>query len=326
MLSTSTTRIDAVAVRGPAAPDLRNPACAVAVEAVLRVSSIELSLPQCGFSIGELTLCPGERLALIGRNGAGKSSVIEGLLSLRTQVRARGVLLGHEIADAVSRKDIKRRLGVQLQRTSLPNGMRVSEITSMHRRLFGRSSPSVNEALGIESLRDRRYDWLSKGERQRVDLFMALAHEPELLFLDEPYSGLDAQYALRVTRLIEQMSSTAVLLCCHTREELGLATRVGWIDAGLREQGPPQELSRRLMGDYRLQVCSADGSMDARLEQELGDLVPASRQGRRGPARVYFGGEELREVAARLAMQEGTTIEFGHVELGDLLRHCAQDQ
>ncbi len=197
-----------------------------------------------------LALDAGETLALLGPNGAGKSSL---LLALATLLPSRGELRarGEPIRDALA---YRRHIGVVFQRpllldrSALDNATLGLRLRGVSRTDALRRARSALERLGVGGLADRPATRLSGGEAQRVSIARALALEPELLFLDEPFSGLDAPARDRLITdlgrvLREDAPTLATILVTHDRDEaLALADRVAVVMAGRVRQQDRAEL------------------------------------------------------------------------------------
>src|SRR5215813_2677542 len=162
---------------------------------------------------------PGETVALLGPNGAGKSTAIDTMLRLRTPASGEVRILGGSPAAAVAAGHI----GGMLQTGGLPEGAKVSELAGLFRQLY-RDRRSVGELLRlarIDDLADRRVEQLSGGQAQRVRFALALAGNPELLFLDEPTAALDVEARRHFWRSVETIAAhgTTVLFATHYLDE-----------------------------------------------------------------------------------------------------------
>ena len=197
-----------------------------------------------------LTVRRGECFGLLGPNGAGKTTTIEILEGLLTpdsgDVEVLGLRWGHHEAD------LRHRLGIQLQETQLADKLTVEETLRLFRSFY-RSGRSVEELLQIvelESKRTSRVGKLSGGQKQRLSLACALAGDPDLLFLDEPTTGLDPQSRRQLWGLLEQFRARGrtILMTTHHMEEAEfLCDRVAIVDHGrIIALGTPKELIARL--------------------------------------------------------------------------------
>src|SRR5215467_6731220 len=162
---------------------------------------------------------PGETVALLGPNGAGKSTAIDGMLGLRAPASGEVRILGGSPAAAVAAGHI----GGMLQTGGLPEGAKVSDLAGLFRQLY-RDRRSVGELLrlaGIDDLADRRVEQPSGGQTQRVRFALALAGNPELLFLDEPTAALDVAARRHFWRSVETIAAqgTTVLFATHYLDE-----------------------------------------------------------------------------------------------------------
>ncbi|MCX5868417.1 MAG: ABC transporter ATP-binding protein [Proteobacteria bacterium] len=185
-----------------------------------------------------LEILRGECFGLLGHNGAGKTTaveVFEGLLPPRAgTVEILGERWGRSEADD---RRLRQRLGVALQETHLPENLTVFEIIRLFRSFY-RGGREINELIalmGLEEKKNARVGKLSSGQRQRLALACALVGAPEIIFLDEPTTGLDPHARLTIWQAIEALirDSCTVLLTTHYMEEAArLCQRVGIIDKG----------------------------------------------------------------------------------------------
>ncbi|MGH9468331.1 MAG: ABC transporter ATP-binding protein [Terriglobales bacterium] len=221
------------------------------------------------FSIPEGTI-----FGLLGPNGAGKTSIIEMLEGLRTpdsgHVRVCGL---RPIEDALRVRQI---LGAQLQSTSLPDKIRVREVFDLFASFYAHPA-DVDALLDWVSLRHKStsfYDSLSGGEKQRVALGLALVGDPEVLFLDEPTTGLDAKIRRELHELILRVRSEgkSVLLSTHYIEEAErLCDQVGILSQGqLHAVGAPRSLILEHGAGDRLEVALRDAMEIAEMATHAG--------------------------------------------------------
>ncbi|MFR0353554.1 ABC transporter ATP-binding protein [Streptomyces sediminimaris] len=200
----------------------------------------------CGitFSVGR-----GEIFALLGTNGAGKTSTVELLEGLARPAGGRVRVLGHDPYE--ERGAVRPRTGVMLQEGGFPSELTVAETTRMWAGCVTGARPE-EEALALVGLTGRtgvRVKQLSGGERRRLDLALALLGEPEVLFLDEPTTGLDAEGRRDTWELVRALrdGGTTVLLTTHYLEEAeGLADRLAILHEGrIAVTGTPDEVTAR---------------------------------------------------------------------------------
>ena len=148
------------------------------------------------FEVGE-----GEVFGLLGPNGAGKTTTVEILEGLRPRSQGQVKVLGFD--PEVSKRSLKDRIGVCLQATNLPDKLRVHEALEWFAAFYSRKA-DCNKLLQRLQLWEKRNDFYSKlsgGQKQRVALALALVNEPNLVFLDEPTTGLDPQVRLEIHTL-----------------------------------------------------------------------------------------------------------------------------
>jgi ABC-2 type transport system ATP-binding protein len=181
----------------------------------------------------DLRISPGETVALLGANGAGKSSTVNAALGLFRPSAGRVLLHGRSPAEAVRAGGV----GAMLQHGGLPSESRVGEVLALVRRRYDQPWPLADllATTGIDGLLDRGVDALSGGQRQRVLLALALAGAPPLLLLDEPTSAMDveARQAFWTTmRGLAGRGHTVVFATHHLEEADAVADRVVVIAGG----------------------------------------------------------------------------------------------
>jgi ABC-2 type transport system ATP-binding protein len=201
----------------------------------------------------DLEVEPGTCLGLLGPNGAGKTTTIEMLEGLMAPDGGTIRILGQ--AWTGSGRAIRERIGVQLQETRLPDKLTVIEVLSLFRSFYPRGRPveEVLEVIALSEKRTSRTVTLSGGQRQRLALGCALVGRPEILFLDEPTTGLDPQARRRVWEIVESFKGRGgtVLLTTHYMDEAErLSDRVVIIDHGkVIASGSPAEMIGSLEAD-----------------------------------------------------------------------------
>ncbi len=200
----------------------------------------------------------GEVFGLLGPNGAGKTSTVEILEGLRSRSSGEAKVLGFD--PDRQKRQLKDRIGVCLQATNLPAKIRTQEALDLFASFYTRSvnSEQLLKRLQLWDKRDAFYETLSGGQKQRLALAMSLINDPQLLFLDEPTTGLDPQIRLEIHGLIEEMRSEqrTVLLTTHYIEEAErLCDRVAIMDEGkIVAMGTPKELQQQSKGQSRIQI------------------------------------------------------------------------
>ncbi len=181
----------------------------------------------------DLQVRAGQVLALLGRNGAGKSTAISVLLGLRRADAGQVELLGGDPQQRASRVG----LGVMLQSTSLPPMLQVDELVAQASACYPDPMPlaEVLQRAGLQDLARRRYGQLSGGQQRTVQFAIALCGRPRVLFLDEPTTGLDIQARQVMWQAIRQLvaEGCGVLLTTHYLEEAeALASQVVVLEQG----------------------------------------------------------------------------------------------
>jgi ABC-2 type transport system ATP-binding protein len=178
---------------------------------------------------------PGEVFGLLGPNGAGKTTTVEILEGLRPRSGGQVTVLGFD--PDTQRQQLKDRIGVCLQATNLPEKIRVHEALHVFSSFYSRNvdSDQLLRRLQLEEKRDAFYGTLSGGQKQRLALALALVNDPQLIFLDEPTTGLDPQVRVEIHSLLEELKKErrTILMTTHYIEEAErLCDRVAIIDEG----------------------------------------------------------------------------------------------
>jgi ABC-2 type transport system ATP-binding protein len=212
---------------------------------------------------------PGEVFGLLGPNGAGKTSTVEILEGLRPRSSGEVTVLGFDPERQTNQ--LKDRIGVCLQATNLPDKITVREALNLFAAFYTRTvdGDALLQRLQLWEKKDANYAALSGGQKQRLALAMALINDPQMLFLDEPTTGLDPQVRLEIRDLIEELRAEkrTILMTTHYIEEAErLCDRVAIIDAGkIIAIGTPRELQER---------SAAQSGIEVRMTQPLppGDI------------------------------------------------------
>ncbi len=207
----------------------------------------------------DLSIRKGEIYGFLGPNGAGKSTLVRVLCTLLRPDEGVAYVAGHDVA--LEPQAVRRRIGVALQEAALDESQSGRELLALQGRLYGmdrsrirRRIAEVLELVDIGDAIDRRIATYSGGMKRRLDLAAALVHNPEVLFLDEPTTGLDplSRSAVwnEIRRLNSELGMTIFLTTQYLDEADALADRVGIIDGGrLVAEGTPAALKRSIGKD-----------------------------------------------------------------------------
>ena len=200
----------------------------------------------------------GEVFGLLGPNGAGKTTTVEILEGLRTRTAGEVSVLG--VDPGLDARGLKDRIGVCLQSTRLSDKITVAEALRLFASLYSRQvdGDALLKRLQLWDKRNDHYGKLSGGQKQRLALALALINDPQMLFLDEPSSGLDPQARHEIHQLVQEWRAErrTILLTTHYIEEAErLCDRVAIIDEGrIIAMGTPAEVQARAVGTSRIEI------------------------------------------------------------------------
>jgi ABC-2 type transport system ATP-binding protein len=258
----------------------------------------------------DLDVRPGECFGLLGPNGAGKTTTIEICEGLTAADEGEVVVLGQSWQR--NARALRERLGIQLQETQLAEKLTVAETLTLFRSFYrrGRDMEDVIALVQLGEKRNARVGTLSGGQKQRLALGCALVGDPELIFLDEPTTGLDPQARRQVWELVEQLKATGrtILLTTHYMEEAErLCDRVAIVDHGrVIALDTPRRLVAGLGADqivfFAVAARRLDGSAgDEELTADTVALIGRAA-GATQAARATDGGWELAVAATHEAI------------------------
>jgi ABC-2 type transport system ATP-binding protein len=209
----------------------------------------------------DLDVHAGECFGLLGPNGAGKTTTIEICEGLTARDTGDLEVLG--LRWETDARELRQRLGIQLQETQLSDKLTVIETLELFRSFF-RQGPHPDEVIALVQLEEKRHGRvgaLSGGQKQRLALACALVGAPQLLFLDEPTTGLDPQARRQLWDLIEQFKADGrtILLTTHYMDEAErLCERVAIMDHGkVIARGTPRELIASIGVEHVVEVSTA---------------------------------------------------------------------
>ena len=206
----------------------------------------------------DFEVAPGEVFGLLGPNGAGKTTTVEILEGLRPRTAGEVSVLGFD--PDKQKNSLKDRIGVCLQATNLPDKIRTKEALDLFAAFYSRTvkGEQLLHRLQLWDKRNQFYGTLSGGQKQRLAIALALINDPQLLFLDEPTTGLDPQVRLEIRSLIEELrrEKRTILLTTHYIEEAEkLCDRVAIMDEGrIVAIGSPRELQEKYLGQSTIEV------------------------------------------------------------------------
>jgi ABC-2 type transport system ATP-binding protein len=237
----------------------------------------------------DLDIRRGEIYGFLGPNGAGKSTTVRVLCTLLSPTAGQAVVAGHDVATEPEK--VRLRIGVALQEAALDPKQTGIELLRLQGRLYGLSRTDINERLAelgrlidIGDALGRPIGTYSGGMKRRLDLAAALVHNPDVLFLDEPTTGLDPVSRSRmweeVRRLNRELEVTIFLTTQYLEEADELADRVGIIHGGrLVAEGTPEELKRSVGNDVIVARLDGDAETCRRAVEGLPGVCSVEARG-----------------------------------------------
>ncbi len=212
---------------------------------VLKINDLQVHHDKTAFlQVTDLQVNKGSSVAILGGNGAGKTTLLETILGLQK----------HNIGQVLW-SEPKTNWGVQLQNSAYNKDYRVSDLVNLHSRLYQRTCPKMFIDFAILPLMKKKIGVLSRGEKQRVDLFIAMSHFPKVLVLDEPGTGLDNTYYQVMVNHINQLRTeqhSTIVMASHSPLELSFATDIVWMEKGkIKQSLPKQQFIRQNLGNEK---------------------------------------------------------------------------
>jgi ABC-2 type transport system ATP-binding protein len=261
----------------------------------------------------DLSVARGAVFGFLGPNGAGKTTTVRMLCTLLPPSGGRATVAGMDVVEDAS--EVRRRIGVALQEIGLDPVQTGRELLELQCGLYGitgdrgrERATELLELVGLSEAADRRTKTYSGGMKRRLDLASALVHKPDVLFLDEPTTGLDPASRLTIwdeVRRINHAGTTVFLTTQYMEEADQLCDRLAIIDAGvIVAEGTPERLKAQMGHDVvRL---SLDGADAAAVEAALRDLPGLERVVAEPDALALYvedGAGSIVEIVRRLDRQ-----------------------
>jgi ABC-2 type transport system ATP-binding protein len=265
---------------------------------VTAVAGIDLEIPR------------GEIYGFLGPNGAGKSTTVRVLCTLTAPTEGRASVAGHDVVEHPER--VRLRIGAALQDVALDDKQTGDELLRLQGRLYGLSRAEVaervaelRELIDIGDALGRRIGTYSGGMKRRLDLAAALVHNPDVLFLDEPTTGLDPVSRMavweEVRRLNHELGVTILLTTQYLEEADELAHRVGIIDAGrLVAEDTPTNLKRSIGNDVVFVRLDGDAAGARPAVEAIAGVQTVEARGNELVVTVSEGSSTIGPVAVAL--------------------------
>jgi ABC-2 type transport system ATP-binding protein len=295
---------------------------AIQVERLRHVYGTRVALDAVSFSVGR-----GEMFGLLGPNGGGKTTLFKILSTLTPATAGAARIFGDALRDAPAA--VRRHLGVVFQHASVDDKLTVRENLICHGYLYGLHGPrleqrmqAVLQRLGLAERAAERVEALSGGLRRRTELAKALLHEPPVLLLDEPSTGLDPgarRDFIQYLRELRERDGVTIVLTTHYMDEAERCDRVAILHQGrLVSVGPPAELKDRVGGDIVVMQSPDPERLSDRIRERFGCAATIVD----GTVRVERprGHEFVRDVVDAFS-SEITLVTYGKPTLEDVFIH-----
>ncbi len=265
----------------------------------------------------DLAVSKGEIYGFLGPNGAGKSTTVRMLTTLLLPTEGRAFVAGNDVVHRA--QEVRLSIGVALQEAALDNKQTGRELLRLQGRLYGLTGREIDQRMkelssliDIGDAIDRLIGTYSGGMKRRLDLAAALVHNPEVLFLDEPTTGLDPISRARVWEEVRRINSelgVTIFLTTHYLEEADeLADRVGIISQGkLVAEGTPTELKRSIGSDIIITQIEGDPHIASEAVRKIQRVEQVNARGSELTISVSNGAELIGNVAIALN-QSGVNV------------------
>jgi ABC-2 type transport system ATP-binding protein len=257
----------------------------------------------------DFEVMPGEVFGLLGPNGAGKTTTVEILEGLRVPDGGHATVLGLDVAAGAD--EIKPRIGVSLQTASMYPKLTVVEVIDLFRSFYKNPRPTNDliDDLELGERRNARTKDLSGGQRQRLAVALALVNDPEVIFLDEPTTGLDPAARRSLWDLVRslQRRGRSILLTTHYMEEAEiLCDRLAIMDHGhILEMGTVDELISKRFKERAVRFDAIEGITD----DELAGLPAVTSVKHDDEAILLYTSDVAASIGAVLALAERHGVE-----------------
>jgi ABC-2 type transport system ATP-binding protein len=269
----------------------------------------------------DLSVTAGEIFGFLGPNGAGKTTTLRMLSTLLPPTAGEATVAGVDLLKEPGR--VRERIGyvgqkggTDLQVSGRSELVLQCRLYGLNRRQAAERAAELIAMLELESCADRRTDTYSGGQKRRLDIGIGLAHRPQLLFLDEPTTGLDPQARSRMWTEVKRLSDggTTVFLTTHYLEEAdALCDRLAIIDQGrIVASGTPDALKRQVAGD--VVTLSVDGEHGPALEVLKGQDFVRESSSEDGLVRLYVDRGEV-AMPSILRLLEGAGLQLRTISL-----------
>ncbi len=266
----------------------------------------------------DLAIPPGQIYGLIGRNGAGKTTFVRIAATQLAPTSGRLSVLGHDVAREPG--PIRERIACIPQEARPLDFLTVDELVFLYLRMRGlervdarRRTDAVLAELDLESVRHRLVSRLSGGQRRRAMVAQVLASDAEVLFLDEPTTGLDPlarREVWRALRRARRENRTVVLTTHYLDEAEALSARLALLENGrLVVEGTPEDLRARVRRPFRVRI---EGGISREELEPYGEVAPVDG------GFLVFGGERAARELAQQALGRGLRVSLGPVSLEDV--------
>jgi len=270
----------------------------------------------------DITVKTGEIFGFLGPNGAGKSTAVRMLTTLLRPTSGTATVAGFDVAKHPD--EVRRRIGVALQDAAIDPLMTGTELLRLQAVLYGipqaqmkNRASELLERVGLTAAADRRVGTYSGGMRRRLDLALALIHQPTVLFLDEPTTGLDPMSRMSLWEEVRRLNNegTTVMLTTQYLEEADqLADRIAIIDAGkIVREGKPQDLKAGVGYPTLLITVPSDQTERAKaVLATFGDMRPTA-EGSLGVG-LRGGANVVTDVVRKL---DEASVRVQHLEINE---------
>lgn len=298
----------------------------MSTEFIIKVDELELTFEDgTAFSFENIGIAKGKITGIIGPNGSGKTTLVEAILDLKNPSLANITIDGKSQKEFFAKVSNRLNLGSQLQVFAFSGMIKVREMVTLHKALYGKQSKRVYDDLELEDIASKRLDKLSGGQKQRVNLFMALAHMPKIITLDEPSAALDKAMAEKLISLLKHLVATegcSIVLVTHHPYELDICDEILTIYNGTKGHHETRaNFISTVIGDYHAQIFLGQNDDKKTIQAAIDNIAHVNQHfGQDDQIDIYGSGKMEADFLSFIKNHGLKSYSFAQTNSADILK------